>query len=138
MDLVRSTRHPVFAVRDFNVNPEMLHNTFDLATDGYDFPPYIERFELSEPSSGKDGKIAAVICSEGLGPLTTVADVGRGMYVATRVNLLVTALSAFLGVFMVFFRLMLVGSVSAGYLLLFMLAWLVPVLVMSFFVSLRP
>ena len=37
MELVRSGRHPVFAVRDFNVNPEMLHNTFDLATDGYDF-----------------------------------------------------------------------------------------------------
>lgn len=137
VELVRSTRHPVFAIRDFNVTPEMLHNTYDLATDGYDFPPYVERFDLSEPSKGKSGKIAAVICSEGLAPLTEVADVGRSMYVASRVNLLVSALSAFLGVFMVFLKLLLAGSVSASYMLLFMAVWTVPVLVMSVFVMLR-
>ena len=49
IDLVRSGRHPVFAIRDFNINPELLHNIFDIATDGYDFPPYVERFELSTP-----------------------------------------------------------------------------------------
>lgn len=67
IDLVRSGRHPVFAIRDFNINPELLHNLFDIATDGYDFPPYVERFELSTPSSGKDSRIAAVVCNEGLG-----------------------------------------------------------------------
>ena len=60
-DLVRTAHPPVFAVRDFNVNPEMLHNTFDLATDGYDFPPYVERFRLSEPSEDvKDERITAI------------------------------------------------------------------------------
>ncbi len=67
IDLVRSGRHPVFAIRDFNINPELLHNIFDIATDGYDFPPYVERFELSTPSSSKDSRIAAVVCNEGLG-----------------------------------------------------------------------
>ncbi len=138
VELVRSTRHPVFAIRDFNVTPEMLHNTYDLATDGYDFPPYVERFDLSEPSEGDSGRIAAVICSEGLAPLTEVADVGRGMYMASRINLLISALSAFLGVFMVFLKLILTGSVSASYMLLFMAVWTVPVLVMSVFAALKP
>ena len=137
VELVRSSRHPVFAVRDFNVTPEMLHNTFDLATDGYDFPPYVERFGLSEPSEGRDGKLAAIICSEGLGPLTRVADMGRGVYVATRMNLLISVLAAVLGVFAVFIKLLTAGCVSAGFLMLFMAVWAVPALVMSLSVLLR-
>ena len=134
VELVRSGRHPVFALRDFNVNPEMLHNTFDIATDGYDFPPYTERFAMSEPSR-KDSKIAAVICNEGLGPVTQVADVGRSMYLATRFNLLLTFISAVLGPVLVFVKLLTAGSVSIGFLLLFMLAWAVPLVVSSLYVG---
>lgn len=134
VELVRSGRHPVFALRDFNVNPEMLHNTFDIATDGYDFPPYTERFAMSEPSH-KDSKIAAVICNEGLGPVTQVADVGRSMYLATRFNLLLTFISAVLGPVLVFVKLLIAGSVSIGFLLMFMLAWAVPLVVSSLYVG---
>ncbi len=134
VELVRSGRHPVFALRDFNVNPEMLHNTFDIATDGYDFPPYAQRFAMSEPSS-KDSKIAAVICNEGLGPLTQVADVGRSMYLATRFNLLLALISAVLGPVLVFVKLLTAGSVGIGFLLLFMLAWALPTAVSSLYVG---
>ena len=123
VDLVRSGRHPVFAIRDFNINPELLHNIFDIATDGYDFPPYVERFELSTPSSGKDSRIAAVVCNEGLGPLTEVADVGHKIYMSTRLNLLLTTLAAVLGVFTVFVKFLTAGSVSLGFILVFMLLW---------------
>lgn len=134
VELVRSGRHPVFAIRDFNVNPEMLHTTFDIATDGYDFPPYVERFAMSE-ASAQDSKIAAVICNEGLGPLTEVADVGRSMYLSTRINLVITALSAILGPILVFVKLLTAGSVSIGFLLLFMLAWALPSVITSLYVS---
>ena len=137
MELVRSGRHPVFAVRDFNVNPEMLHNTFDLATDGYDFPPYVERFAMSEPSQGSS-KIAAVICCEGLGPLTEVADVGRSTYLAVRVNLAVAGLAAVLGSIIVFLKLLTAGSVTIGFLLLLLLAWSVPMVFTSLFVGAKP
>ena len=137
VELVRSGRHPVFALRDFNVNPEMLHNTFDIATDGYDFPPYTERFAMSEPSH-KDSKIAAVICNEGLGPLTQVADVGRSMYLATRINLLLAVISAVLGPILVFVKLLTAGSVTIGFLLLFMLAWTIPTLITSLYVGTKP
>lgn len=137
VELVRSGRHPVFALRDFNVNPEMLHNTFDIATDGYDFPPYAERFAMSEPSH-KSSKIAAVICNEGLGPLTQVADVGRSMYLAVRFNLVLAMLSSILGPVLVFVKLLTLGSITPGYLLLFMLFWAVPALVSSMYVGTKP
>lgn len=136
-ELVRSGRHPVFAVRDFNVNPEMLHNTFDLATDGYDFPPYVERIPMSDPSPG-DSKIAAVICNEGLGPLKEVADVGRSMYLAVRVNLAAAALAAVLGSLTVFLKLLTAGSITTGFLLLLPLAWTVPMVLTSLFVGAKP
>lgn len=136
VELVRSTRHPVFAIRDFNVNPEMLHNTFDIATDGYDFPPYVERYGLSEPArtGAGGGKIAAILCNEGLGPLTDVADTGRKMYLITRLNVLLALLSSVICALIVFFRLLIVGSATPGYLLLLMLAWALPVFISSLFV----
>ena len=137
-DLVRASHPPVFAIRDFNINPEMLHNTFDLATDGYDFPPYVERFRLSEPSNDvKDERIAAILCNEGLPPLTSVADIGRSMYLATNVNLILNLLASVLGVALVFIRFLAAGSNSLATLFLFMLVCVLPVLAVSFFVSVK-
>jgi len=136
VELVRSSRHPVFAIRDFNITPEMLHNTFDLATDGYDFPPYVERFSISEPSKVRSGtgKIAAVLCNEGLGPLTDVADVGRSIYVATKINVVISALAAVFCALFVFIKLMTAGCVTAGLLLTLMLLWALPVFLVSLYV----
>lgn len=119
--LISSERHPIFAIRDFNVSPAMLAETFGVSTDGYDFPPYMERFRISAATPGEDSQIAAVICREGLGPLTHVADTGRKMYVAVRANLAITLVSAILGVLLVFIKLLTAGTVSAVFLLLYML-----------------
>ena len=129
--LIRSSRHPVFAIRDFNVNPEMLHEIFDIATDGYDFPPYLERFKLSEAPEGSEAPVSAVICREGLASLSQMADTGRGMYLATRFNLIVTLIAAVVGVFAVFIRFMNLGCVGIGFLLLFALLWALPVFAAS-------
>ena len=131
--LIRSNRHPIFAVRDFNVNPEMLHGIFDLATDGYDFPPYVERFAISEAKPGEESKISAVVCREGLGPLVHMADTGRSVYVAARINLLLTLLTAVIGVFVVLVRFLGAGSVGVGFLLLYVLLWALPVALVSLF-----
>ena len=126
--LMRSGRHPIFAIRDFNVTPVMLHDTFDVATDGYDFPPYVERFAISSVKPGEDSKVAAVVCRDGLGPLSSMADVGRKVYVATRTNLYFTAASAVLGVLLCFIRLVSAGGVSVLFLFLYMLICALPVL----------
>ena len=112
-ELIASNRHPIFAIRDFNITPDMLREVFDVATDGYDFPPYGDRFRISEAQPSETSKVSAVICREGLGPLTHLADTGRSMYVAVRLNLLITALTAILGTLLVFFRLIGPGLLNA-------------------------
>ena len=134
--LIRSNRHPIFAIRDFLVTPEMLSDCFDVATDGYDFPPYVDRFAISEAKPSADSKPAAVVCREGLGPLVHMADTARSLYLAVRINLLLTVLAAVLGVIVVFVKLLSAGTVSAGFLLLFLLLWALPVLLISAFLRL--
>lgn len=129
--LIRSNRHPIFAIRDFLVTPDMLSDCFEVATDGYDFPPYVDRFAISEAEPTAGSKLAAVVCREGLGPLVHMADTGRSMYMATRINLLLTVLAAVIGVFTVFLRLLSVGTVGTGFLLLFLLLWALPVAAIS-------
>ena len=135
VSLMRSNRHPVFAIRDFNITPEMLSRSFDIPTDGYDFPPYVERFSISEAKPSEDSKIAAVVCREGLGPLTHMADTGRSMYVTTRLNILLSLLSVVIGVISVFIKLVTTGFVGPGFLLAFMLIWALPVFVLSVFLK---
>lgn len=136
LGVMRSNRHPIFAIRDFNVTPAMLHDTFDVATDGYDFPPYVERFDISSAKPGEDSKVAAVVCRDGLGPLSSMANTGRKMYVATRTSLYFTALSAVLGVLICFIRMLASGGVSVLFLFLFMLLCLLPVLILGWTLSL--
>ena len=132
VNLMRSNRHPIFALRDFNATPEMLRGCFDVATDGYDFPPYVERFKMSEAMPSEDSKVAAVVCREGLRPLTHMADTGRSMYVTIRLNMLLTVLCALLGMLIAFIRLVGVGSIGVGCLCWYMILWLIPVLILSF------
>ena len=138
VDLMRTDHPPVFAVRDFNVNPEMLHTTFDLATDGYDFPPYVERFQMSVPDeeAGRE-RIAAILCNEGLGPLTSVVDIGRSMYLAVRANVIVNLLATLLGMLFVFVRFLSVGAFPLSSFFLYLLVWLLPVLALSGFVAVK-
>lgn len=130
--LLRTTRHPIFAIRDFNVTPTMLSECFDVATDGYDFPPYVERFAISSAAPEEDSKVAAVVCRDGLGPLSDMANTGRSMYVSVRTALYATAAGAVLGVLLCFLRLVSTGGVSVLFLFLFMLFWLLPVLIAGF------
>ncbi len=134
--LMRSGRHPIFAIRDFNVTPVMLRDTFDVATDGYDFPPFVERFAISSVKPEENSKIAAVICRDGLGPLSSMADLGRKMYVATRTSLYFTSVSAVLGVLLCFIRMVSAGGVSVLFLFLYMLLCALPVLFLGVSLSL--
>ena len=131
VSLMRSNRHPIFAVRDFNITPDMIRECFDVATDGYDFPPYMERFPISEARPSADNETAALVCREGLGPLTAMADTGRSIYVVSRINTIISIASAVIGVITVFIKVLLSGSVSVTFLLLFMIISSLPVLILG-------
>lgn len=135
VDLMRSNRHPIFALRDFNITPEMLKSTFDIATDGYDFPPYVERFKITETQPSESSKIAAVVCREGLASVTSMADTGKNIYTATRVNIVISVLSAILGMLIVFVKMLSTGSIGLGFIILYMLLTAIPVIVVSVFMK---
>lgn len=136
-ELMESNRHPIFAVRDFCITPQMLSRTFNIATDGYDFPPFVERYRITNTKPDEDSKVSAVICNEGLDSVASVANVGKKMYNATTVNMLIAVLSAVLGVLVVFFKMITTGSIGLGFILLYMLLTAIPVLAVSLPVRLK-
>lgn len=131
VELMRSNRHPIFALRDFNITPEMLKNTFDIATDGYDFPPYVERFKITETEPSESSKVAAVVCREGLASVTKMADTGKSMYTATKLNLAITIIGALLGMILVFTKILTTGAISLSFIFTYMLIAALPVFIIS-------
>lgn len=131
VSLMRSSRHPVFAIRDFNVTPEMIKEKFDVATDGYDFPPYVDRFRISEARPSVDSQISGVLCRDGLGPLTDLADTAKKIFSVTRINIVISAAGAFVGAIFSFIRLMASGSISIGAISVILALFALPVLILG-------
>lgn len=129
--LMRSNRHPIFAIRDFNVTPDMIHDCFDVATDGYDFPPYAERYPLSEAKPSRESQIAGVVCREGLGPLTVLADTGRNLYVTVRMCTVLTVICVFAGILMAAVKLLLTKAIPLWMLFVWMAGTAVPILILG-------
>ena len=127
--LLHSRRDPLFAVRDFLVTPLMLRQKFRLPTDGFDFPPFARRYEVSGAEPGEDSAISALLSREGLGSFVEVADCGRRAYLASALGTALAVVCAVVGVALFFVLTVTGGSVTVSNVMLYMLLWLVPVLV---------
>ena len=132
--LMSSNRHPIFAIRDFNITPQMLSTKFDIATDGFDFPSYPERYEISGAVPSADSKPAALISREGLEPLVLLADHGRLLYGRIRLNVMLSVLSTVIGVALMFI-LSLSGTLSVVTALIYLLGWLLLAVILSFTIN---
>lgn len=133
-ELMSSGRHAVFAVRDFNITPQMLSVKFDMPTDGFDFPPYAERYELSGAAPGEGSKPAALISREGLGALVSLADHGRSLFGRIRLCVMLSVMSAVIGIALMFI-LSLNALPGVTVPLIYLLAWLLVSAILSFTVS---
>lgn len=132
--LMSSSRHPIFAIRDFNITPQMLSIKFDIATDGFDFPAYSERYEISGAAPSAGSKPAALISREGLEPLISLADHGRLLYGRIRLNVMLSVLSTVIGVVLMFI-LSLSGTLSVVTALTYLLGWLLLAIILSFAIN---
>lgn len=131
--LIRNQIGPVLATRDFNVIPTMLRQRFKLPVEKMEFPAVERRRELSGASQEHNGVLTAVLCREGLGPFSEAAVGGRRLRSVVRLNAILASLGSAVGVLMAFY-LNFVGafaSLSPANLLIFLLAWLVPALLVS-------
>lgn len=129
--LLHSRRDPLFAVRDFLVTPLMLRQKYRLPTDGFDFPPFARRYEVSGAEPGEDSQLSALLSREGLGSFVEVADCGRHAYLASALGAALSVVCAVVGI--VLFFVMIVtggaGAVSVSNVMTYMFLWLAPVLV---------
>ena len=131
--LLHSNRNPLFAVRDFLVTPLMLRQKYRLPTDGFDFPPFARRYEVSGAEPGEDSQISALLSREGLGSFVEVADCGRKAYIASALGTVLGALCAVVGVALFFILIVTggAGAVTAANVMTYLLLWFVPVLIAS-------
>lgn len=131
LEILRSDRHPIFALRDFNMSPQMLSRKFDIPTDGFDFPSFIERYEISAASPSESSKPAALLSKDGLGPLISLAEHSRRLYNTVQLCVLLTIMSVFLGIVLAFiyFCGANFAAVGAGRVIVYMLLWLIPELI---------
>ncbi len=99
--LETSRLRPIFAIRDFNINPSMMIQKFRLNEGSISFLPPENRYQLSmEPET--EGKPAALLSREGLWHYSETARGGRRLWRTTRRALLMTVLGTVLGIIIVF------------------------------------
>lgn len=130
-ELVGSDRHAIFAVRDFNITPSMLSVKFDMPTDGFDFPPYSERYAISGAEPSEASKPAALISREGLSALVSLADHGKMLFSRIRLSVMLSVISAVIGM-LVMFILSLSALPSVVTALSYLLAWLLITVILGF------
>ena len=129
----RSRRRPIFAMRDFNVDPLLIARKFGVSSDGFEFPTMLERYRISGIPADRDSPTAALMGRDGLDMLADVAECGTRLFIFGRLcawgslaaagaGMLVTAVPCWLGLW---------DSASAANVLVYMLACLAPVGVMA-------
>ena len=67
--LRREHRKPIFAVRDFNLDPLLLQKTFGVSAEGFQFPSSAERYRISGIPASAGSPAAGVMAQDGLDTL---------------------------------------------------------------------
>ena len=131
--LLRDYKFPIFAVRDFNINPMMIRQKFKVVTDDFEFPTFTERYRVSAVEHDESSPIAAAVTRHGLGTMVEAADNARRLYRGTRVLVVFSLVCAVLGMGLVLLlcRGDAPSAALASRLLLFMSICLAPVFVVS-------
>ena len=132
--LLRTKIAPIFAVRDFNITPLMLGQKFKMSTDGFDFPAYRKRYAMSAAEPSDYTQTAGIVARDGLGPLVSVAALGRQLYSTVRICVILALLCTVIGVVLMFAlcAISAFDSATVGNLLVYMGLWLFPVILLNF------
>ena len=126
--LRKARRKPIFAVRDFNLDPMALRREFGVSTEGFRFPTFPERYSLSAAGKDHDTPAAGLLGGEDLETMVDLCEWGGSLYRIGRICAWACLGSAILGI-----ALMIApcwtgnwAAASAARALLYMLAWTLP------------
>lgn len=128
---------PILATRDPNLIPALLERKFKLPVDKMEFPSTDRRRQLSSAIQEHSNQPVAVLSREGVGVFCETVVGCRRLRWATRLSLGFTLTGSILGVLLTFF-LTYTGSyeaLSPVNFLVFMLAWVVPELLVAGWVN---
>lgn len=131
--LTKNKLSPLLATRDPSLIPSLLEEKFRLGTDKMEFPSVDRRLELSAENQEHDDAIVAVLCREGLGPYCDAVVGACRLRTASLVSAAFSLTGSAVGLLLTFYLTSVDAyhSLTPAALLVFLLAWLVPVLVMS-------
>lgn len=96
-EIMTVKRQPYFAIRDFLVTPLMIRNKFKISTDGFEFPTFERRYEISSVEPGQDSQVSAVLTREGLGSFILLTERVRKLYTISLVLLVFALLIGVVG-----------------------------------------
>lgn len=129
--LLRGRFAPLFAVRDFNITPKMVHDLFKLPSTNFHFPSYRARSRIRlEAGSPAD----AVITRKGMLPYVESAEAGRRLYSTSRIVTILSLIGSSIGMVILFLlcRTAAFDTASVGNALSFMLLWALPAVILSY------
>jgi len=128
-----------FAMRDFNVTPLMLQQKFKVSLEDIVYIQAKDSYSISDSYSGKQGRMAALLAREGLGPFAEAITGARLLRSAALVATAVSIVSAALGVLFMFYMFWNGAFLSAkpGNLFMFMLSTFAAVLIVCGYVKCR-
>ncbi len=135
--LIENNISPILATRDFNLIPSMLRQRFKLPAEKMEFPEHSRRRTLSDPTQPHDKPLVCVLCREGIGPLSETVVGSKRLYLATRVNTILTIFGSAIGVIITYYLTsqMAFTLLSVSNLLVFLFMWMVPILLISGWVN---
>ena len=121
-------RRPIFAIRDFNIDPMQLQRTFGVTAEGFRFPSFPERYRLSALAEEDESPAAGVIGCEGLEAMVDLCESGVRLYRFGSVCAWACLVSVILGAALMLPMCWLGkwAAVSAAKVLLYMLLWVLP------------
>ncbi len=125
--LRKGHRRPVFAVRDFNIDPMLVQREFDVSTEGFRFPTFPERYAI-DTAADESVPPAGLLGQEGLEAMVELYETGRTMHRCGRLSAAACLAGAVIGAALTVAPCWTGdwAAVSAARVLLYMLAWLLP------------
>lgn len=128
--LRNSQRKPIFAVRDFNIDPLLIKEKFHCSSDEFEFPSMPERYEITAIPEEGNSETTGIITAGGLDSLSAISSGCRAANLVGSACRIFSLVSTILGMILV--AVSSFASVSFTLtpltLFLFSLIWVVPLL----------
>ncbi|MBR5542679.1 MAG: hypothetical protein IKU65_01100 [Oscillospiraceae bacterium] len=131
--LVKKRVPVVLAVRDFNLLPMMVEQTFGLKDGSLEYPEIEQRIDMSNEEQFVSSDISAVITRSGLYPFAAAILAAKKLRRATIRNVFMTTASAIIGMLLMFYLTFMQRPVliTPHTVFIYMLLWFLPMYMLS-------